>query len=264
MIRSLDELFDLIATDGAPAPSGFSGGLFAEMADAPAKKDGCQVSALWLGVISGFYTDEALNLRQAPATAVRMFELSANAFEALIHAWMSERPIEAAMLRFGKKILAAGDRNSAEKITACRGDPDTLAVLEAAHKVQHEVHRLLGFLRFSPGTGGVYTARCAPDHFSLPAFGGHFTRRFGENSGTHWIIIDEKRERCLYCPAGGAPRLCGLDETALAAIDCPSERGWETLWKQYHQAVNNESRNNPLLQNRFMPKRYRKYLPERE
>lgn len=263
MIRSLDELFALLANDAAPAPSGFSGSLFAEFAAAPAKTGG-EVSAPWLGVISGFYTDEALNLRQVPETAARLFEISANAFDALVHAWMSERPIDAAMLRFGRKILAACDRNAAGKIAADRGDSDTLAVLDAAHKVRHEVHRLLGFLRFSPGNSGVYTARCAPDHFSLPAFAGHFTRRFGEHSGVRWIIIDEKRGRCLYRPAGGMPRLCDLDETALAAAACPSAHGWENLWKQYHQTINNESRNNPVLQNRFMPKRYRKYLPERE
>lgn len=258
MNRSLDELFAMLAGGGVTdslLPPAFSGALF-EGIEKPSEKPICSDS--WLCVISGFYTDEALNLSPLPETARRLFELSANGFKAIVHAWMSERPIEAAMLRFSKKLLAAPDRPAAGKIAADRGDPDALTVLETAYKVWHEVHRLLGFLRFNPGNKGVYVARCAPDHFALPAFGGHFTRRFGE---TPWAVIDEKRELCLYRPAGGLPKILNLDEIA-SLLAVPAAHEWEKLWKHYHKTINNESRNNPALQNQFIPKRYRKYLPE--
>jgi probable DNA metabolism protein len=71
-----------------------------------------------------------------------------------------------------------------------RGDDDVRAVLSAAAKLTREIDRLRGLLRFRPDRAGIYTARCAPDHFVLPALAGHFELRFGE---TPWAIIDEKR-----------------------------------------------------------------------
>jgi probable DNA metabolism protein len=108
-----------------------------------------------------------------------------------------------------------------------------------------------GLLRFSPNGEGVYVARCEPDHYILPALGEHFTLRFGD---TPWLIIDEKRGISIGRPVSAAAGLAGKS----AAPEDP----WEALWKQYHKNINNESRNNPELQRRFIPQRYHKYLPE--
>jgi probable DNA metabolism protein len=128
--------------------------------------------------------------------------------------------------------------------------------LAAAHKVWKELDRLRGLLRFSPDRGGVYLARCAPDHFVLPGFAGHFTTRFGE---TPWAIIDERRGLALVRGPGAAPRLVPLEE-APHSIATPDP--WEDLWRSYHKVIANETRSNPKLQQQFMPRRYWKYLPE--
>jgi probable DNA metabolism protein len=131
-------------------------------------------------------------------------------------------------------------------------------VLDAAYKVWHEIDRLRGLLRFCPDEDGVYIARCAPDHFVLPALGQHFRERFGE---TPWAVIDEKRSLYLHCAGGGEPELfCMGDGCSFAGNTAGGE--WENLWRHYHKTINNESRNNPDLQRRFMPKRYWKYLTE--
>jgi probable DNA metabolism protein len=122
---------------------------------------------------------------------------------------------------------------------------------------------MAGLLRFSPDSKGVYIARCAPDYFILPALAKHFTLRFGE---TPWVIIDEKRKLCLCRKNGGPARLLpakGLSDVAEKGADAAGHKdSWEELWRLYHRSVNNESRNNPRLQQQFMPKRYQKYLPE--
>ena len=199
-----------------------------------------------------------------------LFEISVDAYFAALHARMSCLPIEQEISRYIEKVKkAAGGMNAIginageERVAAARaaldrGDPDALAVLTAASKALHEIHRLTGLLRFSPDRDGVYVARCAPDHFILPALADHFTLRFGEMP---WAIIDEKRGLCLRREKGAPARLVPVppEEQSASAKEGDS---WEGLWRLYHRSVNNESRKNPRLQRQFMPKRYHEYLPE--
>ena len=135
--------------------------------------------------------------------------------------------------------------------------PDIPGFQTADDRVLHEAHRIMGFLRFRAGPDGVYTARCSPDYFILPALAEHFYLRFGE---TPWAIIDEKRNLCLYREKGRQPRLIRASPAAEeneAASDI-----FEDLWRLYHRSINNEARKNLRLQRQFMPERFRKYLTE--
>jgi probable DNA metabolism protein len=209
--------------------------------------------------------------------AQQLRELSANAYGHFVQGWMSELPIEAALIRFAWKVLAAGlnapgglgsaeARERAETAAADRGDPDTQTALAAAYKVWKETDRLRGLLRFSPDRSGTHIARCAPDHFVLPALADHFTLRFGE---APWAIIDERRGLALARKPGEEARLVSLEELHLGigvAGNGPhgNDDPWEDLWRGYHRAVTIENRINPQLQKQFMPQRYWKYLPEIE
>ena len=192
----------------------------------------------------------------------KLLELSINAYYTAIYAAMSELPIQEEITRFIEKVGKTTDRKAADKAVSDRGDPDVLAVQKAAYKVQHEIHRLTGLLRFNPDDNGVYVARCGPDHFILPALAEHFTLRFGD---TPWTIIDEKRRVCLCRDRGGEARLVPADSVC---TQCPgAENGgaddpWERLWLLYHRSVNNEGKKNLRLQRQLMPERYHKYLPE--
>jgi len=213
-------------------------------------------------VIIGLYSNYRVDISVLPPDARRLFELSANAFDAVIGAWLSELPITEEIIRFGRKILAAAGiaahagRRAAEAAATDRGDPDVRAVLDAAYKVWHEIHRLMGLLRFNPDEAGVYIARCGPDHFILPALGPHFKERFGRQP---WAIIDEKRRLCMRC-SNESLEVHKMGGSALS--NNPQGGEWENLWRHYHKTINNESRNNPDLQRRFMPQRYWKYLTE--
>ena len=247
----------MLGNDEAPAAGedlfGFSG-------ETPAS---CQYEQADIDLIAN-YCSNCFDLSALDEQTRVFFELSVNAFDAFIHAWMSEPPIEAEMLKFGRRVIAAAGRAngneekrvSAERAASDRSDADTLTVLTTAAKVQFEIHRMMGLLRFFPDANGVYIARCAPDNLILPALGEYFTARFGE---TAWAVIDEKRGLILR-------RLHGEQTKVLVHDDNPAVCGgdeWEDLWLHYHKTINNESRKNPGLQRQFMPERYWKYLPEK-
>ncbi|MDR2758925.1 MAG: TIGR03915 family putative DNA repair protein [Spirochaetaceae bacterium] len=216
---------------------------------------------------------------EAAVLAEEFFELSAGAYDSFLCGWMSEFPIEAECICFGGRIFAAAHsaakaagggmdspeaRRGAERAAADRGNPDVRAVLDAAYKVRHETDRLFGFLRFSLDSRGTYIARCAPDYFVLPRLAGHFSRRFGD---APWLIIDEKRELCLWGDGRGEPRLLSPAALPRETAFSGGESGkvpdpWEELWRTYHRSINNPRRKNPGLQRQFMPARYWKYLPE--
>jgi len=126
--------------------------------------------------------------------------------------------------------------------------------------VGREVIRMMELMRFTPNEDGEFIARCAPDHFILPALAEFFTARFGE---TAWSIIDEKRALKLRRLPGEQAKIFPLEEEETATGKKNNDE-WEELWKHYHKTINNEERNNPNLQRQFMPQRYWKYLPEKE
>jgi len=235
-----------------------------------------------IAIVMGMHAKTGIDFSVLQPAVLGFFELSRDAFGAIVYAWMSELPVTGQIIRFGKKILASqnmvtktinrsrrgkletAQRKTAQIAATDRGDFDVQTVREAAQKVWHEIHRLMGLLRFCPDEKGVYIAQCEPDYFILPALGPHFMERFGE---TPWVIIDNKRRLSLGCETGQPGASGGtLVFSSTAENTFSFGKGqtgeWEKLWKHYHKTINNESRNNPDLQKRFMPTRYWKYLSE--
>ena len=257
MRHSLKEIFSLLETDNDSLPGMLAnnincGDLFGAYESSKPQARFYNITETY--IISGLYSPTTIDLSGLCPSACRLFELSIDAFYAIVEAWMSEFPIEAKIVSFGRKVFATTERNTADKAATDRGDADTREVLSAAYKVMREIHRLHGFLRFTPDNNGVYTAFCEPDHFVLPAFAGHLKQRFG---ATPWAIIDEKRSMRLDCLSGQMPTFSKI---------CGKPRGrseeWEELWVHYHKTISNESRKNPKLQQQLIPARYRKNMPE--
>jgi probable DNA metabolism protein len=267
------------AETGASVPAGGGQG---ELFDDPVQSENrfSPPDKADIAIMAALHAPAGMDIAVLPPPARRLFELSVDAFEAIIHAWMSELPVIAETIRFGQKILAAADavnaaavadsgleaarqraadaqRQAADTAATDRGDADTRAVLEAAYKVWHEIHRLMGLLRFCPDENGAYIARCEPDHLVLPALGPHFKERFGQ---TPWVIIDEKRRLGVSCSGTSLEFFITGENPAF--LENPPDSEWENMWRHYHKTINNESRNNPDLQRRFMPQRYWKYLTE--
>ena len=193
--------------------------------------------------------------------------LSERAYQTVISAQMNEALAISDLESYIYKIFSAGRghksragaRSAAEKVAFDRGDPLVRIVLQAAYRVDHEIHRFMGLLRFNPRPDGIWLARCAPDNFILPAFAGHFTARFGQ---APWAIIDEKRSLALLRLEGEDPCFGILSSFPFLSSPEAPQDDWEELWRSYHRSINIDNRKNPALQLQFMPRRYWKYLPE--
>ncbi|HEY8443615.1 MAG TPA: TIGR03915 family putative DNA repair protein [Clostridia bacterium] len=134
--------------------------------------------------------------------------------------------------------------------------PDVIAFNNLVYAVNHEIHRMRGFVRFRQTDFGVYYAPISPDHDILDALAEHFTQRY---KGMPFCIHDVGREKmlaydgviCKIVPASQVQITLSEEEQALQAA-----------WQDYFDSVNIRERQNLRLQRQFLPKRYRKFMPE--
>ena len=200
----------------------------------------------------------------------RIHKLSSRVYQTITSAQMNEALAKTDLEHYIQKLLSKAcqtgspekslhTRSEVEKAAFDRGDPVVRTVLDAAYKVDREIHRLMGLLRFKPRSDGIWLAYCAPDNFILPVFAEHFTARFGE---APWAIIDEKRELALVRLQAKSPCLGILSSFPFLFNREHTQDNWEELWRSYHRSINIQNRRNPALQLQFMPRRYWKYLPE--
>lgn len=124
-------------------------------------------------------------------------------------------------------------------------------------KVWTEAHRIKGFLRFSESRGGIIYARFSPDNDIIELISPHFLKRL---SGISFVIHDVKRGKLAI--SNGFSLL--YESTTLPSSFVPSEREtkFEELFRTYYKEINIETRKNLKQQDNFMPRRYRKFMPE--
>jgi len=159
------------------------------------------------------------------------------------------------------RILSGQDVSGGRDIL----DPHSLAVLQAAQKTRHEVHRFEGFVRFSEGPDGTLFSVIEPEHDIVALLVPHFRARF---PGERWMIADAKRGNCAHCDGSEAvisqidPSLLPRDAQQAARLAAPSDARWQELWRAFFGAVNIRERRNLRQQDRLLPRKHRKYLPE--
>ncbi len=138
-----------------------------------------------------------------------------------------------------------------------------IQVENLSHKVRREAHRMKGFIRFQQTGKDQFFALIAPQYDVLSLIRRHFESRFADQ---RWIIYDRLRNYGL-CYDRHQVRELRLDPADLNAIDIenrPNEQFCQTLWKRYYDAVNIQHRNNPRLHVRQLPRRFWRYLPEKQ
>lgn len=146
--------------------------------------------------------------------------------------------------------------------------PDVLKVKQAQKVVAKEAMRTIEFVRFQKTADDIYFAAFHPDYDVIPLATMHFFDRFKDQQ---WVIYDLKREYGVYY---------NLKEMKEITIDTPQfskltgeldqnimeegEASYQNLWKNYVQAVTIRERLNLKLQLQHMPRRYWKYLTEKQ
>lgn len=140
-------------------------------------------------------------------------------------------------------------------------------VNKLAKKVNKEVHRMHAFVRFQKTVDDIYVATITPDFDVIPLIGTHFEHRYKDQD---WLIYDIKRDYGLYYDQKKVI-VVQLDNMPLdskrrlsRSVLSEKEDTFEKLWKQYYQSTNIPERKNLKLHLQHVPKRYWKYLPEKD
>lgn len=146
------------------------------------------------------------------------------------------------------------------------GNPTVLKVAQLARKVEREKHRMEAFIRFEQTADGIFYCGIDPDFNVIPLIVAHFTNRYADQ---RWMIYDIKRNYGIYYDLQKTEEIYlehGL-QTPSQKDKVPldeKERLYASLWKDYFKSTNIKSRKNTKLHIKHVPKRYWKYLTEKQ
>lgn len=145
-------------------------------------------------------------------------------------------------------------------------NPYILSVAQTAKKVGREKHRMEAFVRFQLTKDNIYFATIEPDFNVLPIIKKHFTTRYSDQE---WIIYDLKRNFGLYYDLKHTEIVninlsenLSLSEENISFFNT-DEKEFQKLWKKYFEATTIKSRINKRLHHQHVPKRYWRYLTEK-
>jgi probable DNA metabolism protein len=242
------------------------------------------------------YTDEAKAQRVWAGLEKR---LSKEALRLISVSWLSEqKELNTPLFRYICKVfkppltpplgkegstcgefpLSSEGRSQGLGIERNFSDPDVLTVTNIARRVLHEQLRMKQFIRFQKAKDGTYLAVVSPDHDVLPIIINHFQDRFNDQP---WLIYDAKRHYGYYysppsqggAGGGSAIRISFEDEAAVPFnlengklnedVLSENDRLLQDLWRTYFKAICIKERMNPRKQLNDMPRRYWKYMTEK-
>lgn len=129
--------------------------------------------------------------------------------------------------------------------------------LFAVKRVLYEKHRFTGFLRFKETASGTLYAAYSPDNDITGLLMPHFTSRL---SLRPFVIHDVKRN--VIGISDGKTFRTVKTQVAANLYLSEEESAYAELFRTYFNAVNVKERKNLKQQDNFLPRRYRKFLPE--
>ncbi|MFT4061057.1 MAG: TIGR03915 family putative DNA repair protein [Edaphocola sp.] len=154
-----------------------------------------------------------------------------------------------------------------ENVLLNYGDDRVLYFAQTVKKVGRERHRMKAFVRFSKSSDGLYFALVEPDFNVLPLIANFFRNRYADQ---RWLIYDVKRKYGLSYNLNFVTEVTlspiekeALSQDATLTLDEDDER-YQTLWKRYYASTNIAARKNLKLHVQYVPKRYWKYLVEKQ
>lgn len=161
----------------------------------------------------------------------------------------------------GEKVAFAYFKRLADCKRPIREDLTKDCVLKAQtllKRIRLEIHRLHGFIRFMQTANGVLYAPFAPDYDICDLLLPHFRARL---SGIPLVLHDTARKKaCFYDGKNSFVAPLPQAEVLLAE----EETAWQELFQRYYEAVNIPERERIKQMNGYMPKRYQKFMTERQ
>ena len=179
------------------------------------------------------------------------------------YTYLSERDdMERVLLDYAQYVF-----DSKKNITGDYGHDAVLQVAKIAKSVGREKHRMEAFVRFRLTKDNIYFATIEPDFNVLPIILKHFKSRYADQQ---WIIYDLKRKYGLFYNLNEVKEIDFEFSNEFKATEtsrdffAPEEMDFQELWKNYFKSTNIKSRKNMKLHIRHVPKRYWKYLSEKQ
>ena len=193
-------------------------------------------------------------------------QLSHEAVRLISVSWLSElSELSTPLFQYVCKVFRQGD------ISKNFADSDVLTVTNIARRVLHEQLRMKQFIRFQKAKDGTYLAVVSPDHNVLPIIIDHFQDRFNDQP---WLIYDAKRHYGFYYDGQKVIRVTFEDESSVpfnlangklnAEVLSYDDQLFQDLWRTYFKAICIKERINPRKQLQDMPRRYWKYMTEKQ
>jgi probable DNA metabolism protein len=136
--------------------------------------------------------------------------------------------------------------------------PDILKLNQWSTRVAREAHLFLGLLRFAELDNGLYYAPFEPTLNIIGLLTSHFSQRLADQS---WVIHDTKRKIGAFYDQETVVLNTLLEIPTLVYSD--REVDFQTLWREYVAHIAIEARTNPKCQQQHMPKKYWKFLTEK-
>lgn len=195
--------------------------------------------------------------------------LSRDGLRMVTISWLSEeRTLNQPLFNFICKVFRQPALSGIERNAS---DPDVLEVRNTCRRVLHEELRMKQFIRFQKAKDGTYLAVISPDHNVLPLITSHFQDRFNDQP---WLIYDAKRHYGFYYDGKTVIRITFEDEASVPfnlangklseEVISSDDQLLQNLWRTYFKAICIKERMNPRKQLSDMPRRYWKYMTEKQ
>lgn len=137
-------------------------------------------------------------------------------------------------------------------------DPDTALVRRAEKRVNRELHRYQGLLRFRMLESEILYAPYRPEHNISGLLARHFSKRL---AAERWIIHDKGRNTAvIYADREWLEIPAEMLEKLKFAGD---EEEYQRLWIRFFESISIKERKNLKTQASFMPKKCREFLIEK-
>ncbi len=216
-----------------------------------------------------FFSDATFRVVTAVEKAQRVWiglekKISKEARRQLSVVYMSELPeVDMLLFRYISKAFA-----TKQSIEVNFGDDDVLQMQKIYRKVSREAERVRMFVRFQKTADGIFFAPFEPKYNVLPLVSDFFEERFADQP---FIIYDVKRRYGLYYDLQKTTEVTfdnlEFDFTTGKLTDeqaAADEKLFQQLWKGYFKAIAIKERTNLKLHQQHLPKRFWKFLPEKQ
>lgn len=150
-----------------------------------------------------------------------------------------------------------------ENILQNYADNDMVKISKICKSVDRERHRMTAFVRFEKMQDDVFFARIAPDFNVIPLIRKHFKDRYQDQK---WMIYDLRRNYGIFYDLENCDFFYPEEKIDLHRYQHKfhdEEKRYQKLWQRYFTKTNIVERKNLKLHIQHVPKRYWKYLTEK-